>query len=349
MGWMGAQSRSAIGIDLGACAVKAVQLGRARGGWSVVAAVSTTLPNHPLDRGGVRFLRDTLVRQGFTTQRVVLAAPTAQLEVDVLELPPRTSGAPLEQIARVELARGAKLENNLFELSCWDLPAPARAATAGTVMAVALRHEHASALLDPFQAEGFDVVAIDTRSWAMARAAASQLASDGITALLDIGFGSALMVLVHNGVVVYQRVLRESGVGIVLRALRDEFQLADDEAEHVLRNVGLSGRSEQATAFAQADRIVELVQRYVDAMLAEIQPAFDYASHRYAESPLRSLLMCGGGAGIPGLGELLSSRISLPTSVLCPARIVECTPAIAPLCADPALTTALGLAWHQVR
>jgi type IV pilus assembly protein PilM len=343
-------SRSPIGIDLGGYAIKAVQLERAGRTWRVRAAVSAALPvpNHPLDAHTVRFLRDVLYRHGFSSERIVLAAPTQQLEMDVLEVPPRSSGAPIEQIARLELARTAKLEGNAFELDCWDLPAPARAATAGAVMAVALRHEHADALLEPFEADGFDVIALDTKAWAMARAAVPLEAPDGISAVLDIGWNTALMVLVQDGVVVYQRVLTESGVGIVLRAVRDEFHLADDEAEYVLRNVGAGGASAGAE-FAQAARVADLLVRYVDSMLTEIQPAFDYASHRYAEKPLKSLHLCGGGASIAGLCELLGRRLSLPASILCPAKVVECPSALVQLCSDGVLTTALGLAWHGAK
>jgi Tfp pilus assembly PilM family ATPase len=344
-------SLTPIGIDLGGYAIKAVQLGRAGNEWRIRAAVSAALPvpNHPLDLHTVRFVREMLCRHGFASERIVLAAPTQQLEVDVLEVPPRASGAPIEQIARLELARTAKLEGG-FELGCWDLPAPPRAAAAGAVMAVALRHEHAAALLDPFQADGFDVLAIDSKSWAMARAAAPVAPPDGITAVLDIGWNAALMVLMHGNVLVYQRVLPESGVGIVLRAIRDEFHLADDEAEYILRHVGTGELTIQATAdVGQAKRIADLVHRYVDAMLSEIQPALDYASHRYAEKPLSSVQLCGGGASIAGLSELLSRRLAIPTNLLCPASLVECPAPLMSLCGDGVLTTALGLACHGTK
>src|SRR5262245_47079654 len=225
----------------------------------------------------------------------------------------------------MELARSAKIESDRFEMGCWELPAPARAGAAAAVMAVALRHEHADALLDPFQLEGFDVLAVDTHAWALARAAAAHAVPDGITALLNIGWNAALMVLVHGGAVVYQRLLEESGMGIVLRAIRDEFKLSDEEAEFVLKNAAAAqGQAQSSTPLAQAQRISELVGHYVEAMLAEIQPAFDYASHRYAEKPLKNLLVCGGASGMGGICEQLSRRVSLATSVLAPTRIAEC-------------------------
>jgi type IV pilus assembly protein PilM len=345
-------SRSPIGIDYGGYAIKAVQLERARGSWRIHAALSLPLPvpNHPLDAHMVRFLRDSLHRQGFTGERVVLAAPTRQLEVDVLELPPASSGAPIHQIARMELARSAKIESDRFELGWWDLPAPARAGAASAVMAVALRHEHADAILDPFCTEGFHVVAMDTRPWAMARAASPVAAPDGITAVLDIGWSGALMVLIHGGVVVYQRTMNEIGLGILARTLRDELKLADDEAEFILRSIGAAtGDKSQPTEFSQAARVTELVGRFMDGMLAEIQPAFDYAAHRYAEKPLKNLLLCGGGAGIAGVCDLLSARLSLPASVLAPAKIFSCPPELTQVCGDGAMTVALGLALHGAK
>src|SRR5262249_42197363 len=141
-------------------------------------------PNQPPDRDLTRQLRDVLFRQGFVGDDVVLAAPTEHLRMDVLELPPRSSGAPIEQIARMEMARAAKLENEPFELECWDLPATTRGAAATNVMAVALRHQDAEALIDPFDTEGFEVLAVDARCWALARASRAYHSPNAITALL---------------------------------------------------------------------------------------------------------------------------------------------------------------------
>src|SRR5688572_30026381 len=91
-----------IGLDIGSCSIKAVQLQRVREDWRVAAVTSLPRPqiNAPLDRIAVRRIADVLYRQGFHGQSVVLAAPSDKLAADILELPPRTSGVPLEQIAR---------------------------------------------------------------------------------------------------------------------------------------------------------------------------------------------------------------------------------------------------------
>src|SRR3954451_23592560 len=99
--------RSPIGLDLGGRTIKAVQLVCAQGKWCLHAAVALPQPevNQPVVPQTARYVREALFRHGFVGNRIVLAAPATQLEMDVLELPPRSSGAPVEQIARSELAR----------------------------------------------------------------------------------------------------------------------------------------------------------------------------------------------------------------------------------------------------
>src|SRR5205823_6408647 len=66
---------------------------------------------------------------------------------------------------------------------------------------------------------GLEVVALDARPCAMARACAAQ-ADDagGIVLLLEIGWNSAALVVLHRGVIVYERAVAEAG----LRQLHDE-------------------------------------------------------------------------------------------------------------------------------
>src|SRR5688572_2895186 len=212
---IGRNSRSAIGLDLGARHVTAVQLERAgagASGWRVAAAarVSRSRAGQPLDAAEAAKLCDTVDRLGFTGADVVLAAPADKLMAGVLELPPRTAQIPLEQIARVELARTNKCSPESFEMGFWELPSPARAGKATHVMAVGYPHPEATALLDLVEHAGFNVVAIDARCCALARACGGMASPPpGLTAILELGWSSASLVLLHDGVVVSERALAE--------------------------------------------------------------------------------------------------------------------------------------------
>jgi type IV pilus assembly protein PilM len=352
--WLGGTTRSPIGVDLGGRTIKLVQLSQRRGEWQLDAAVLVPqpVPNHPVERQTAKYLRDVAARHGFVGNRIVLAASNRQLEVDVLELPPRESGAPVEQIARMELARAAKLENDSFELECWDLPAPTRGGSGTSVMAVAMRHQHADALLEPFETVGFNVVAIDARCWTLARACSAYESPGTITAVLNIGWNAALLVLVRSGVVVYQRTLADSGLSVAFNAIGEEFHLDEEETGFVLQHLGVSEAvtaSPELTDITQsAPQIRQLISRLLESMVDQIEAAVHYALHRYAETPVTNLLLVGGGAGIAGVCGFLSSRLSIPQcKVLSPAAIVRCSPEMAARGAsDGILTAALGLAWY---
>lgn len=341
---LGKSSTSPIGIDLGGRMIKAVQLARKGTKWRLHAAVILPQPvaNHPVDEHTAEYVRDALYRHGFVGDDIVLGAPRGQLEVEMLELPPRSSGAPVEQIARIEMARSAKLENESFELECWDLPAAARGGSGTSVMAVAMRHQHAEALLAPFEAHGFNTIALDAQCCALARVCLkpADVQRDSITAVLDIGWNAALLVLIQNETVIYQRVLRESGLQIVHHAIEEDFHLEDDETDYVLSQVG-------AEDLAQGPRVRALVERHIDSMVGEIQAALQYALHRYAQSPVKSLSLVGGGAAIGGICQMLAARLEIErVDVLKAASIVECSNDLLKRAGDGVLTMAMGLAWH---
>ena len=347
MKYFGKKTCSLIGIDLGARAIKAVQLSQRRGKWELAAAVVVPRSiNAAIDNNTAAGIRELLFRHGFLGNDIVLSAPTKQLAVDVLELPPRASGAPIDQIARAELARTAKWDNEPFELASWELPAPSRGAAGTTMMAVGLQHKHAEALLDPFEEEGLNVVALDAQCCALARACKIYDSADAITAVLDIGWNSSLINMVRDGVVIYQRLLSEAGLSLAHRTIANEFQLSEVEVDYVLEHVGVAGGADELMDVAQSRRIQELVRWHIDTIIAELEAAFHYATHRYAQTPLNNLLLVGGGSRIAGACEYLATKMSVNVKILKPAEIVECPANLLGRCNDGVLTTALGLAWH---
>ncbi len=193
--------------------VKAVQMSCTRGEWRVEASAVLPRAEGENDTVAAKRLSDLLDRQGFRGRNVVLAAAVKHVEVELVEVPPRASGAPVDEIAKTELMRTAKLDAGSFEMAGWDLPAAARG-SGTTMMVAALRHADAGARLNAFEAAGFTPVAIDVACLALAR--------DALAAHADHekdygGDGYRLgrartIVLAHRDCVIYQRVLADRGI-----------------------------------------------------------------------------------------------------------------------------------------
>jgi Tfp pilus assembly PilM family ATPase len=356
-----------IGLDLGARHVKAAQLRRARDGTLTVEALATFPRAGPsenpctIDATEARRVGDVLFRRGFVGRELVLAVPDERLMTASLELPPRSADVPLDQIARAEFARTLKADSDAFEFAYWDLPAPARASRATHVMGVGCLHAHAEPVIDAFadSGTGLEVVGLDVGPCALTRAAAAWIAADDeITALVDVGWGAARLLVAHRGVVCYQRGLPGYGVERLKRALGDQLGVDNaDLLDHLLRHVSLDsdaavGAVEAAVPTPQgpaAEEAQRAMRAHLDAVLAEVVTSLAYSSHQYPDAAARRVLLCGGGANFVGAGKYLSARHKLDVRAVRPADATGLAPALARSVesTDSALMLALGLARHD--
>lgn len=342
---------SPIGLDIGARAVKAVQLSRTPKGWRVEAATlfAQQQANAALEGGSALRIAGVLQRQGFRGVQIVAAAGLKELEVGMLELPPRNSGAPVEQIAKAELARTVKASPDALAVGLWDVPAPARAVAATYAMGVAMRHKDADALADVLEGAGLSVRSLDIHAWALARACAPLArASAGVTGVLDIGWDAALLVLIHQDCVIYQRVLAECGIAAIRDRVGQALEIEASLADHILDQTVMKSAAEGARTDPMLwASIRNVLGDYATSISVELTASFSYASHRYPANAVDKLFLTGGGASMADLAQSLSERVGVSVKAVSPAELVECPSALLPACSVPALTVALGLAMYE--
>ena len=340
---------SPVAVDFDARFIKAAQLRRCADGWHLAAAVR--LPrlsaDQPLDLPEARQLRGALARQDFHGRRIVLAVPRRSLLTGVLELPPRSSGAPLGEIARAELGRMHGFEPSEAETATWYLPVSARARDSTQVMAAACRHADAEGMLDVFESAGLEAVALDNHLHAIAKACGPLLAPDGITAVAEIEWDWATLALLHEGQVIYERAVVDSCLQRMSESLTRRFSLDAAGVDYVLTHAGLGGApGPEGGDPAQAgfNAAEPLIRARLDAMAAEIQLPFDYAARQYPGSAVSRLLLLGRGAALPGIEEYFRSRLEVEVRVARPRDLLPCPAEMGAKADDPSLTVCLGLA-----
>jgi len=346
MKWNLGSARTPIGLDIGAKQIKAAQLTPAGDTWRVEAvSVIPRTETGPLNADQAAQLRSVLQRQGFSGNEVVLAAGKDKLLSGILDLPARVSGAPLDQIARMELSRVHKVPADAFEMSYWQIPSAGRSG-AVQVMAVACPHDDANEMIDVLEDAGFDVKAIDAPACALARACRGLLApGDSATVVLEIGWRSVTLAILYQDVIAFHRSLAEAGLQPLFEATRHTFHLPDEAVEHLLATVGLD-RDAQA-AEGGGDPLEELaknVARHFDGLIQELRRSVSYFTSCNSSVELSHLLLAGGGAGIPGLSRHFASEAQLQVQIFTPADVVQCNPPILAKAGNPALATAMGLA-----
>jgi Tfp pilus assembly PilM family ATPase len=327
-------SFSPIGLDVSGRGVAAVQLA-GRGQSRRISAFAW------LPRTGDAFTpeectrtRGVLERNGFRGKEIVLAAPDAALRTAPLELPPRSSGAPIDQLARLELARTHKLDQGALEIAVWDMPGAGGAGT--SVLAAALPHADADRLLAPFDAAGFDAVAIEPRVCALCRLAARAAEPSAVTGIVEVGEDAAVLAVIHQWCVAYERVMPECGIGPLRKELAHQLQVQPDVVDLLLGG-GPASAGMPAEGFA-------LIVALAESLGTEIKTAVEYVGRQRAGGVASDLvLVAGPGASVPGVEPAVAAAFG--------ATVRPLTPTVAfpgaSGASSPALATATGLAMHE--
>jgi hypothetical protein len=161
------KNKLAVGIDIGCTTLRAAALCSIGTRHEVVAAAETQrTPNHPCPiQLDVQRLIFGLQRQGLSLNHVILGAPPDNVASAVVELPPRTSGAPIESLADAEISKNVK---GPFESALWDLPDAPRQ-SAAEYLTLAYSHSDAADLVAPFESEGLFIDAIEPEVAALSR------------------------------------------------------------------------------------------------------------------------------------------------------------------------------------
>jgi len=350
---------SPIGLDVRSQSIHAAQLCTERDGvWSLRAAASVPRlePGTELSVREARRIMAVLDRRGFEGGQFVVTPPDRGVLSALLELPPANSGAPIDQIAAIEVGRTLKRDPSSFEMAYWIVPSPPRGSEGVHAMAVACPHGASTELLNVLDDVGAEVVAIDVRAWALARACGRS--AWRLAGVVELGWASGRLVLFQESRVVYERVLEEWS----LRAVFDNMaNVLETDASHVramLESLELSkphaDRRSGSDPLTAARRCLKSA---IEALAKEIGVSLRYIAHRFAtdEGPgeVGGVHVCGPGASLPGLVADLSERVGVKAGQVTPATLVRVPgdgfSGRTGMDDGPELVAALGLAmWKDV-
>lgn len=315
---------SAIGLDVGSRWVKAAQVSRSGEPSRLVAcaAFPRIVPDTAPEADELRKIAAILRRQGFVGRDVVIPAPAEKVRSGILELPVKAAGVPMDQLARAEFARVQKMDVSAAELSWWELPTSSRAGKGTVAMAVAYAHADADTHVSAFEEAGLRVCAVDTVTSALARGCLHFVPGERSFGALDLGASGGALVLVRDGIVVYERRIPEAAIARLTTVLEEQLGAGREAAEFVIREVGLcSHASGNEERYAEARG---LIARHVDAAMAEVRRTLAYAGHQYADAAVKTLLLSGGGAYIPGLCEYVGARVETDVRLAEFTQAIEC-------------------------
>ncbi len=343
---------SPIGLDIGRRQVRAIQLAGSpqKPQLGALLMMDRLHPDEPFGTDEAVRLRQVLDRRGFTGNQVVPAVPPEQAMTVVMDLPPRASGAPLNQIAGAELARVHRRSPDGLEVTFWDLPRPAGKKIEGEhVMVAACDHQEADRILDVIEGQGFSVFAMDMQCWALVRACRPIIISHrGIIAIVNISWSAVTFSLLHSGVLVYERQLSGCDPAGLIEPVARDYRLDRQVVEYLLFEFGLGEGSGVGSKYAGLyDRFHGQVEAHYESFAQELRLSMSYAEHQYPDDMVSLVLLTGFGASVPGLPDYFTQAIETETRAVRLLDLINCRQASVAEMQSTALTTAIGLAMYD--
>jgi Tfp pilus assembly PilM family ATPase len=330
-----------IGVDVSGRWLKAAQFRGGRGAPVLHAGARVPRPGGtggPVTAPEVEYLSGVLERRGFARAPLAIAAPREAVACSALELPPAGSGAPLDQITRLELARVARCEPGVLVTGMWALPAPTRGAGSTHVMGVGLAIDQAETLLAPFDAAGLEVEAIDIRECGLVRGCGAVGGGPGLRCILDVGWDGTTLVLTMNGAILFTRTLEMAGLSRLAQVVEQRLDVDGAALTAVLDDPGREGA---------ADIIEEMgptLGDFAEALSPEVGRSLAYVTQRHPEASLSGAALCGEGAGLPGLVEHLQGQFPVGWRIVRPGEVAALPGSLQRLAHDSGLVCAMGLA-----
>jgi len=340
---------SLIGVDLEGRWLKAVQFAqhsrnevRLHAAVRLARAVSNArLPEAPTEDECAQLTR-ALKRMNFVGTDIALAAPAARTLSATLELPPRSSGAPIEQIARLELARTGRVSPDAFEIGMWEVPPPNRGVELTHVVAVGLEHVHANAVMQPLEQCGFQVQLLATRADALAGLLGP--AEGGASLIVEIGWNHTLMTVALGERVLYERMLSSPVLSELYQHIIESCECSVETVDALVLQ---DARPFELPTRDTIQRCNALTLSFNASILQEVQRAVAYSGHRYPTVPIANLHLLGDGAWLNGLSDLLASELEMQTSVAAPGSLWTLRSKHASWVRSSGLVAAGGLALGQ--
>lgn len=148
---------------------------------------------------------------------------------------------------------------------------------------------------------GFSLIALETESSALSRV----LTKPGEPAALVVSLGasSTEIVLAKESNVLFSRSVASGGKALS-RAIMAEFNFSEKQAEEYKMTYGILEDK-------LSGKIAAVLRPILDILISEILKALEFSKTHLGALQVARIMICGGGAYLPGLGEYMTEKTSM--------------------------------------
>lgn len=299
-----------FGLDIGRSFVKIVQV-KENGNKKELVAVG----NKQTPSGGIlsesavdlKSLSEAIKACGeaakVTTDKCIISLIESQVVIRLIQLPNLTD-KELSAAINYEAEQYIPLPMKDVNLEYKIVSRPQEASGKMDVLLVAAPKRVVNKYLTVVRDAGFSVQSLETESTALTRALTR--VEDPATIIVSLGAASTELVIARGQNVLFTRSIATGGVNLT-RAIMSEFNLPLNQAEQYKQTYGIHDDK-------LSGKLAAVLKPILDILISEILKAVEFAHSHVRDSTVSRIIICGGGAYLPGLGEFLTERTSLEVS-----------------------------------
>ncbi|PIS23052.1 hypothetical protein COT49_02155 [candidate division WWE3 bacterium CG08_land_8_20_14_0_20_40_13] len=313
-----------IGLDMGSSKVKAVEITEQVGLPKLVSYDISNIPpvslysESPADMAELsHFLKDYLFSPKFTTTNVVVSIPESRVFTKIVEIPD-LSGKELSESIKWEAQQ--YFPDSIDDLSIHYQTLPRSEADKDTiknkkeVLLVAVSKSMIAKYADLLEQIGVNICGMEPESMSVCRAV-QNVGNVPVSLAINIGSDSSDIVIIENDVIRFTRTV-STGTSALFRAISQGIDLDEKKAESYLASYGLDPSKLEG-------KIAKAVSPVFDIVLSEVKRSIAFFESRKGGEKVGRIVLCGGGAIIPGSLSYITEQIGIEAEMANPWRHLD--------------------------
>jgi Tfp pilus assembly PilM family ATPase len=299
-----------IGFDLGATSVKVAQVVRTDAGPRIRSAAIVPRAERwapgALTEDRPRTSADEIKSSASLCDRLHGAnaasiLPVAVCDVVQMDAPAAKRGGAVDLLRAIEAETHRPMRDRVVD--SWPV-----SLQPGKINVVAAPRAWSDQVSADVAAAGWNCRVIDALPWALARAASlnSGVEAGKPIAALDWGYGKSTITLVHNGVPVHVRSLKDCAFQTILEKISQGLRLDERDAELLLQKQGLATNSTRS-----ASVIDDLLDQPLARLTQELRRTLDFWRGITRGKLPEAIFIFGGGGTLAGIGHRLTEQLGI--------------------------------------
>jgi len=313
----GTSNRPLIGLDITTSSVKLIELGRSGSQFRVESYAAEATPQNAVNEKAVvdpdsvgESIRRAVKRSGARSRECAIAINGDAAITKVIQMPATLSHNELE--GQVELQADQYIPFPMEEVS-YDFEVLGQSENDPDmidVLLVATRSENVEQRQAAVESAGLKAQIVDVEAFALENACRllrhqmPDSGSDHNVAVVDFGASSTTFSVLRDLKVIYTRDFAFGGQQLTEEIMRT-YGLSFEDAGRAKKEGGLPSNFEP-----------EVLDPFIDDMTQQVSRSLQFflASGSGREQP-QQILVCGGCANIPGVADVIGSRVGIPTEI----------------------------------